>query len=110
MLRLIVIAVLLAVAVAWLEPAWDDGTRTFSVRVRDAREVGDWISSVAGPLNERYSELVGPDDPTPPVASGPPPRRPGESIGRRREVPQEQLTREEREDLDRLIEEKTRAR
>lgn len=106
MLRLIVIAVFVAVSIAWLEPAWDDGTRTFSVRVRDAREVGEWISSVARPLNERYSELVRPDDATPPVAAGPPPR----SSRPTREAAGEHLTRQERRELDRLIEEKTRER
>ena len=100
MLRLLVIVSLLAAAFAWLEPEWNDRTRTFSLRVREAREVATFLGQWAEPLNERFGELVGSPPKQPPVGAGPVPET----------LVDERLTDEDRGRLDRLIEEKTRER
>jgi hypothetical protein len=96
LLRLLTIASLVLVAIAWLEPNWNKNTRTFSLRVRSVSEVGVWLSEVTGPINERYSEAVG----LPRKAS-----QPHVGAAPRSE---EALTDLDRKRLDRLIEEKTR--
>lgn len=107
--RLIGIVVALAVAAVLIEPSWNGGARALTLRVRSAGECIEVVRAlgdrVAGErvAEEKPKDLQRPRARTvgepPPVAAGP------VALD---EKPQEQLTEEEREILDRLIEEKTR--
>ena len=106
--RLIGIVVALAVAAVVVEPSWNEGDRSLKLRVRSVgecvavvRALGDRVSRDRLARSDRSDEgdPDGARDSTPPVAAGP------VSI---EEAPQARITDDEREALDRLIEEKTR--
>lgn len=112
--RLIGIVVALGVAAIVVEPSWNGGTRSLTLRIRSAgecvevvRALGDRVAGdrVADEDREKKRKRADRDragtvraEP-PPVAAGP------VSLD---EKPQEELTERERAKLDRLIEEKTR--
>ncbi len=98
MLRFLLILLACAAAAAWIEPRWSAEDRALTLRLRSndelvrimraqSRSAGQWAIQA---LTDRLD--------TPPV--GAPAREPDESA--------ERITRGEQEQLDRLIEEKTR--
>ncbi len=106
--RLIGIVVALAVGAVVVEPSWNEGDRSLKLRVRSVgecvavvRALGDRVSRDRLARSDRSDEgdQDGGRESTPPVAAGP------VSV---EETPQARITDDEREALDRLIEEKTR--
>ncbi len=110
--RLIGLVVALAVAAIVIEPSWNGGTRSLTLRIRSAvecvevvRAFGDRVAGdrVADKKDKKKKQKrVGVDE----LPSGPPPVAAGPVT--LDEKPQERLTERDREVLDRLIEEKTR--
>ncbi len=109
--RLLGIAVALGVAAITIDPSWDGSARELTLRVRSVRECvqvvrafGDRFASERlvrrdAPRGPDSAEQAQARQAPPAVAAGP---------VRVDEGPQESLTPDERERLDRLIEEKTR--
>jgi len=115
LIRLLGIAVALVVAAIVIDPSWNGGARELTLRVRS---VGECVQVVRN-FGDRFAgeRVVRRDAPraADPAGSadaekaraGPPPAVAAGPV-RVDEGPQESLTRDERERLDRLIEEKTR--
>ncbi len=111
--RLLGVAVALVVAAVMIDPSWNSRARELTLRVRSVRECVEVVRALGDRFSgERMVRRNAPGGPgstareqaqarqTPPaVAAGP---------VRLDEGPQESLTLDERERLDRLIEEKTR--
>ena len=107
--RLIGIGVALAIAAVVVEPSWNASSYSLTLRVRSAREcvevvraLGDRVAAervVEKSKRDDRARARGSEVEPPPVAAGP------VALD---EKPQERLTDEEREVLDRLIEEKIR--
>jgi hypothetical protein len=98
--RLLFLLLLLATAFVLVEPRWSPDSRTLTLRVRDAAELFGVLRSTARSLGDKAADRVmsGVSAP-PPVASAPPETHTGE-----------EHSDEQRERLNRLLEEKTRER
>jgi hypothetical protein len=96
--RLLLLLLLLGTAFVLIEPSWAPDTRTLSLRLRESGEFQQAVSRAARALGDKAAERVaGAISDAPPV-SAPPPERAAENHSE-----------EERSQLDRLVEEKTRA-
>jgi plasmid stabilization system protein ParE len=101
-LRLLVVAVVCAAAAIWIDPAWSGDSRTLRLRVRTGDEIVRLVRaqgvSVAERVADRLRREISEEFDTPPVGAGPVDRT----------EPGVRITPEERAELDRLIERKTR--
>jgi hypothetical protein len=113
-LRLFVLLVVCATAFVWVEPRWSESERTLALRLRTAGEILDIVRAESRDLGRRAAEEIGERLRTPEVASPPPPppvSAPApaeEAIASEPEARAEEISRADRERLDRLIEEKLR--
>ncbi len=98
MFRLLTIVVLSFAAVIWVEPRWSSKDRTLNLRLREGAEIVAFVREQARLLGERVVQAAGEKGKTPPV--GAPPAKPASAS--------DQLTTEDRNALDRLIERKLR--
>jgi cell division protein FtsN len=105
--RLIGIGVALAIAAVVIEPSWNANTHSLTLRVRSARECVAVVRALSDRVaSERVAEKPTRNDRAQARESQPPPVAAGPVA--LDEKPQEKLTDQEREVLDRLIEEKIR--
>jgi hypothetical protein len=96
-----------AAAVIWVEPRWSAPERTLALRIRSTGEILDIVRAESRDLGRRAAEEIGERLRNPPVASAPPEPAP-ESLAPPPGAGSEQISRADRERLDRLIEEKLR--
>ena len=96
MLRLALLIVLGVVAVVWVEPRWQPDERALTLRLRDGDEITDLLRERARDLGQRATRAASGEPSLPPVGAG----LPAGSADR--------LTRDDREALNRLIEQKIR--
>jgi hypothetical protein len=96
LIRLVLLAASLALAVIWIEPTYSPRERTLVLRLRSSQELLDVVRERSRTLGARVVERVrGESD----EQKEPPP------VGANRSP--DDLTTEDREDLDRLVEEVT---
>jgi hypothetical protein len=95
LIRLVLLAAGLALAVIWVEPTFAPRERTLVLRLRSTEELLDVVRERSRTLGARVVERVRGEEEPPPV-------------GANRSA--DELTSEDREDLDRLVEEVTEDR
>ncbi len=100
MFRFFVLLCASVAAVVWIDPAWSRSDRSLSLRLRSTPEIVAFVRAKARELGgEAVSTIASGNGKQPSVAAAPPARD-----------PEDELTAEDRERLDRLIAEKTRDR
>lgn len=96
MLRLILLILFVLGAVVWVEPRWNEDERTLTLRLREGDEIVGFVQERARDLGQRVVEAASDESESPSVAAGPVDAAPGK------------LMPENREALNRLIDEKIR--
>ena len=87
------LVLVLAASAVWVAPSWQSDERTLVLRVRERQEILDILREGARDLGEEVVRRASEGEP-PAVSAGP------------TVPPTEQLTRDDRHRLDRLVEEK----
>jgi hypothetical protein len=97
LLRWLVIVVALLAAAVWVEPSWKPEERSLTLRVRSNREIMSLVRDRSRELGRRVIEAAVERRDTPAVSAAP-----------ATEAQPDEITADERRELDRLIERKLR--
>ncbi len=106
MFRVVLLVILVVAAVVSVDSSWDEQTRAVTLRLRDGEEVAILLRRRALSLGESAIQAARGTGEAERAAADPATRRP--PVGAGGEASSDGLTREDREALDRLIEEKLR--
>ncbi len=96
LLRLILLILIVLGAVVWVKPRWNEDERTLTLRLREGDEIVGFVRERARDLGARVVQAASDESESPSVAAGPSDAAP------------DKLTRDDREALNRLIDEKIR--